>query len=288
MTDALRAAVLGSPIQHSWSPALHRAAYEVLGLPWQYDAIDVSERELPGFLAELGPEWVGLSLTMPLKTAVLPLLTARSEQVRTSGAANTVLLDVSVPGRPSRVGHNTDIAGIVATVAECSPQWAESPAQRRDGLSAAIFGGGATARSAVMALGELAPSSAVVVARRPEVAAELIAVGQQVGVELAVLAWNDSSIAAALDCDLVISTVPVGAADTLADRARAGRGILLDVVYAPWPTVLATAWSRQGLQVAPGILMLLHQAAAQVALMTGQPAPLAAMRAALPASLLAV
>jgi shikimate dehydrogenase len=288
MTDVRRAAVLGSPIQHSWSPALHRAAYEDLGLPWQYDAIDVSERELPGFLADLGPEWVGLSLTMPLKTAVLPLLTDRSENVVVSGAANTVLLGRSTPGQPSRIGHNTDIAGIVAAVRECAPEWAQSSTRRHNGLGAAILGGGATARSAVVALGELAPSRAVVVARRPEATAELVDLGQQVGVELEVLAWNDSSITVALDCELVISTVPAGAADTVAVHARAGRGILLDVVYAPWPTVLASAWSRHGLPVAPGILMLLHQAAAQVTLLTGQPASLAAMRAVLPASLLSV
>ncbi|MCZ9343683.1 shikimate dehydrogenase, partial [Streptomyces sp. TRM76130] len=74
-TDARRAAVLGSPIAHSLSPVLHRAAYAALGLAgWTYDRFDVDEAALPGFVEQLGPEWAGLSLTMPLKRAVIPLL----------------------------------------------------------------------------------------------------------------------------------------------------------------------------------------------------------------------
>jgi hypothetical protein len=105
--------VLGRPIAHSLSPSLHRAAYAALGLDWRYDAVDVGEPELPGFLDALGSEWAGLSLTMPLKTAVLPLLDEVSALARDVAAANTVLLR---DGR--RHGDNTDVPGIVAALAE--------------------------------------------------------------------------------------------------------------------------------------------------------------------------
>src|SRR4051794_12969885 len=99
-----RAAVLGSPIAHSLSPALHRAAYIELGLDWTYDAIECDEAALPAFVQSLDASWVGLSLTMPLKRAVLPLLAEMSETVRLTGAANTVLFR---DGRT--VGDNTDV-----------------------------------------------------------------------------------------------------------------------------------------------------------------------------------
>jgi len=104
-----RCAVLGSPIAHSLSPVLHRAAYDALGLDWSYDAVEVSEDGLPGFLDGLDGSWRGLSLTMPLKRTVVPLLDEMSARAAQARAANTVVLDA---GR--RVGHNTDIPGAVS------------------------------------------------------------------------------------------------------------------------------------------------------------------------------
>ena len=108
-----RCAVLGSPIAHSLSPVLHRAAYDALGLDWSYDAVEVSEDGLPGFLDGLDGSWRGLSLTMPLKRTVVPLLDEMSARAAQARAANTVVLDA---GR--RVGHNTDIPGAVAAIRE--------------------------------------------------------------------------------------------------------------------------------------------------------------------------
>jgi shikimate dehydrogenase len=267
-----RAAVLGHPIAHSLSPALHRAAYLALGLDWTYDAIDVAEPELTAFLAGLGPEWVGLSLTMPLKTAVLPLLSVRTSSALLTGCANTVVL-----GADGSEGSNTDVAGIVDAVREL-----------RLGAvgrlhTATILGAGATARSAIAALDPLDVREVVVVARRPERADDLRLLAEAVGVTLRVTGWDRAENH--LGADLVISTVPAGVADPLA-TAVAGSSVrnlelLLDVVYAPWPSNLVTAWRERGGSVVPGQLMLLHQAAHQVRLMTGRVAPLDVMREAL-------
>ena len=172
---ARRAAVLGSPIGHSLSPLLHRAAYEHLGLVgWTYEAYDVAEAGLAGFLAGLDPSWVGLSLTMPLKAAVLPLLDAASPMVETVGAANTVLLR---DGR--RVGENTDVPGMAAALAAHGV----GPVDR-----AVVLGGGATARSAVAALSTLTDSVQAYV-RDPARHQGLQSVAAATGVDLQVEPW---------------------------------------------------------------------------------------------------
>ena len=254
----MRAAVLGSPVAHSLSPLLHRAAYAELGLAWRYDAVEVDAGALPGFVAGLGPEWAGLSLTMPLKEAVLPLLDSASDLAVAVAAANTVVLRDGF-----RHGENTDVHGIVAALAE-----AGTTTVRR----AVVLGGGATARSALAALARLGCTEPVLVVRS-EPRATLAAAGR-LGLTPRVTSWDP----AVLDgCDLLVSTLPSGAADPLAG-AVADVPVLLDVVYAPWPTPLAAGC--RGVVVS-GLAMLLHQAAEQVRLMTGQEPPLAAMRAAL-------
>lgn len=269
--EVRRAAVLGSPIGHSLSPALHRAAYAALGLAWTYDAFEVTEPELAGFLAGLGPEWVGLSLTMPLKAAVLPLLVEQGSSVVLTGCANTVLLTPDGP-----VGRNTDVLGIVEALRE------HAGADRLSTASnATILGGGATGRSALVALDGLGLRDAVAVVRRPEAADNLRELAEACGVSLHVEPWT--RVGSHLGADLVISTVPAGVADPLVDDLPAAvRGTLLDVVYSPWPSPLVAGWAERGGEVVPGQVMLLHQAALQVALMTGQEAPVDAMRAALP------
>jgi shikimate dehydrogenase len=265
-----RAAVLGSPVAHSLSPALHRAAYAALGLPWTYGAVEVTEPELPGFLAGLGPEWVGLSLTMPLKAAVLPLLAEQSSSVVLTGCANTVL---TTPD--GLLGRNTDVLGIVEALRD------QVGGRVATAGTATILGGGATGRSALVALDGLGVRDAVAVVRRPEAVGNLRELAEACGVMLHVEPW--ARVGAHLGADLVISTVPAGAADPLvADLPAAVRGTLLDVVYAPWPSPLVRGWAARGGEVVPGQVMLLHQAALQVALMTGRDAPVEAMRAALP------
>jgi shikimate dehydrogenase len=262
-----RAAVLGSPIAHSRSPVLHRAAYAALGLDWTYDAIEVAPRDLPEFLGGCSwPHWAGLSLTMPLKTDVLPLLDEVSALAAQTRAANTVVFTEG-----GTTGDNTDVAGMrrALEVAHGSPL---------DVSRAVIIGAGATARSALVALAGLGAREIRVIARRHDRAEEIVELGQQLDVSCAWVPWEDES---SLSADAVIATVPPGVADAFAQRTPELPGVLLDVAYGRGPTALASAWSSAGGSVADGLDLLLWQAVDQVRLMTGLDAPVDAMRAAL-------
>jgi len=265
VTGPRRAAVLGHPIAHSLSPVLHRAAYRELGLDWTYDAVDVTAEMLPAFVVGRGPEWVGLSLTMPLKHAVLPLLDTAEDLVSLVGAANTL---VWRDGR--RLGANTDVTGMQAALAERG---------LRDVAEATVLGSGATAASAVAALGLWSVPRITVVARRPEAAAPLHAVAERLGTAVRALGWDEAT--RALRAPLVVSTVPAGVADALAGQVPEGPGALLDVVYAPWPTRLGEAWREAAGVVVSGLDLLVHQAVGQVRLMTGRDVDVAVLRAAL-------
>lgn len=270
MPSARRAAVLGSPIGHSLSPVLHRAAYAELGLTgWSYDRFEVDEEALPGFLKELEAErerWAGLSLTMPLKRAVIPLLDEITETAASVEAVNTVVL--TDDGR--RLGDNTDIPGMVAALRERGVDRVES---------AAVLGAGATASSALAALSAICTGEVTAYVRSPDRAAEMRQWGERLGVAVRTAAWEDA--AEALHAPLVIATTPAGAADALAGAVPEAPGTLFDVLYNPWPTPLAAAWSARGGAVVGGLDLLVHQAMLQVEQMTGlKPAPLAAMRAA--------
>ena len=266
----MKAAVLGKPIAHSLSPVLHRAAYAALGLAdWTYEPVECDEASLAGFIGQCGQEWAGLSLTMPLKRAVLPLLDHADHLATATGGANTVVF------RPEgRYGYNTDVQGIVDAFAEAG---ATTPG------SVTIIGAGATACSALAAAGEMGAKGADVVLRDRSRAAALHATAQRLGLTVRLRPWEDLASDGAVVPDLLISTVPAGAADDYAERLRRTHhapAALMDVVYHPWPTPLAQAAAAAGSVVASGYAMLLHQAAAQVELMTGKPAPLEAMRAA--------
>jgi shikimate dehydrogenase len=252
--------VLGRPISHSLSPVLHGAAYRALGLSWTFEAVDVGVDELPAFVRSRGPEWVGFACTMPLKRAVLDVASSVSERAHAVGAGNTLLR------RPDGTwaADNTDVAGIVAALREA-------------GISApttvAVLGAGGTAQAAVVALAEVGVRRCTVHVRDVARTTELAATADRAGVEIVLAPLGDAR------ADLVISTLPPGAADVLVEQVSAG--VLLDAVYVPWPTPLAAAVAAAGGVVVSGMLMLLHQAAVQVELMTGQPAPIEAMRAAL-------
>jgi shikimate-5-dehydrogenase len=268
----MKAAVLGSPIAHSLSPVLHRAAYRALGLTgWTYQAIECDETGLPGRLAGCGPDWAGLSLTMPLKRAVLPLLDRIEPLAAEVGAANTV---VFAGGR--RHGHNTDVPGAIAALAEQGV----TATFLTPGASVLILGAGATACSALAAMRGLGIGEVTVAARDPARAGDLLAAADRLGVKVTLSPFGGPPDHA---LDLLISTVPAGAADSyaqwIARRALLPR-CLLDVVYHPWPTPLANAARQAGVALADGFDLLLHQAAGQVELMTGSAAPLETMRAA--------
>ena len=262
-----RAAVLGSPVAHSLSPALHRAAYAALGLGgWTYEAIECDEAGLPGLIASCDGSWAGLSLTMPLKRTVLPLLDRTEPLAADVGGANTVVF-----AGGQRHGYNTDVPGMVAALAEAG---VSSPA------SATILGAGATACAALAALRALGLAMAVVQVRDQARAGGLLAAARRLGTTVEFRPFGSE----VRDGDLLISTVPAGVADFYAERSRVQRAhpsAVLDVVYHPWPTPLAQAASGWGALTVSGFDLLLHQAARQVELMTGlAPAPLADMRAA--------
>ncbi|MGW5156553.1 shikimate dehydrogenase [Nonomuraea wenchangensis] len=271
----MRAAVMGSPIAHSLSPFLHRAAYREMGLAgWSYEAFECDEARLPELLGELTPvrgqgraeedAWAGLSLTMPLKRAVLPLLDTVSELAVEVGGANTVVFR---DGR--RHGDNTDVYGIVRALAEAGV---------RAPRSAVVLGGGATAASTLAALRELGLHAATLLVREPARAGGTAEVAERLGMALAVETLDKLDVFT--EADLVVSTLPGGAADAFADRL-ARVPALFDVVYSPWPTRAAAAVAAAGGTVVGGFGMLLHQAVRQVELMTGRTdVPVEAMRAA--------
>jgi shikimate dehydrogenase len=259
-----RAAVIGSPVAHSLSPALHRAAYAALDLDWTYDAIDVEDPQLADFIDGLDEAWRGLSLTMPLKRVVLALLDETSPVVDVTRAANTVVFQ----GR-RRLGDNTDVHGIVAAIREAE-------LDRLDTVT--NLGGGATATSALAAVHELGVTAPRVVVRSKERSADMLTAADRLAMTPSVHAWPGEP--AVWETDLVLSTVPSGGADTAVGQVGAGTRAVFDVVYDPWPTPLAAAAAAAGCHVIGGLEMLVHQAARQVELMTGLPAPVATMRAA--------
>ncbi|WP_326584109.1 shikimate dehydrogenase [Streptomyces sp. NBC_00481] len=262
-----RAAVLGSPIAHSLSPVLHRAAYAELGLTdWTYDRFEVDEAALPGFVDKLGPEWAGLSLTMPLKRAVIPLLDEISETAASVETVNTLVF--TEDGR--RVGDNTDIPGMVAALRERGIEQVES---------AAILGAGATASSALAALARICTGEVVAYVRSEARAAEMRQWGERLGVEVRTEDWADAE--RGLSAPLVVATTPAGATDALSGAVPERPTTLFDVLYHPWPTALAARWSAYGGAVVSGLDLLVHQAVLQVEQMTGcKTAPVAAMRTA--------
>ncbi|GGX34697.1 shikimate 5-dehydrogenase [Streptomyces malachitofuscus] len=265
MPAARKAAVLGSPIAHSLSPVLHRAAYTELGLEgWTYDRFEIDERALPGFFDTLGPEWAGLSLTMPLKRAVIPLLDSVSETAASVEAVNTVVLTPD----GGRTGDNTDIPGMVAALREHGIDRVET---------AAILGAGATASSALAALARICSGEVTVHVRSEARAAEMRQWAERLDVAVRIAGWDDAE--RALHAPLVVTTTPAGVTDVFARAVPERPTALFDVLYDPWPTVLAARWSAYGGAVISGLDLLVHQAVLQVEQMTGRsPAPLDVMR----------
>ena len=264
-----RAAVLGDPIEHSLSPVLHTAAYEVLGLTgWHYDRRRVGAAELAGVVAELGQEWRGLSLTMPLKEAAFDVATEVSERARRARSINTLVRRAD----GGWAADNTDVIGIHRALG-----LGETELPR-----ATVLGAGATARSAVVALAGTVSGSIRVAARDPRKASVALAeLSRDLPIEVCPLEeWADDPGQA------VVSTLPPGGSHAVAACVRTPSDpapVLLDVVYAGWPTPLARAATAVGWRVVGGLEMLIHQAAAQVELMTGRKARdevVAAMRSA--------
>ena len=273
------AAVIGSPIEHSLSPVIHRAAWAQLGVDgWEYRRLEQDADSLPRFIGGLGGDCAGLSVTMPCKQAVMPLLDVIDPLASAVGAVNTV-----VPSSGVLAGFNTDVTGIASAIRRACSQ-----ADRVLPTSAVVLGARATASSALAALGELGIVTSTVAARRFGGPGSVVAASSRLGVSIDQVLWSDRDavLRAVSGADLVISTLPAGVADPLAEHMTVREGqILLDVVYSPRETALRSAFERNGGIVAEGTDMLIFQAAAQVQLMTGRAPKTDVMRGALEAEL---
>jgi len=263
----MQCAVLGSPIAHSLSPAMHRAAYAELGLDWTYEAVELDEDGLEVFLSSLGDDVRGFSVTAPLKRRVAALVPEASELVGRLGVANTILVEDT--GLRS---DNTDVPGAVAALRERGVEQARS---------ARILGGGATAASMAYAVASIGADRVEFVVREPSRATEAANAAKAAGLAVTIHTIDEPLID---KLDLLISTVPgevVGSrSHELVDSSRA----VFDVVYDPWPTPIAKAAEQAGVRVVSGLDLLAHQAALQVELMTGeQVSPQLLRRAALAA-----
>jgi shikimate dehydrogenase len=261
---ARKAAVLGSPIAHSRSPQLHLAAYRALGLvDWTYDRIECSAEQLPGLVGSFGPEWVGVSVTMPGKFAALRFADERTPRAELVGSANT-LVRTATGWR----ADNTDVDGVAGALGEASGH-------------AVVVGSGGTAPAVVVGLASLGVQRITVAARNRAKAEPVVELAGRVGVESRWHDIDDPDLAAVVaGVSVVVNTIPADAAARYAS-ALAGTPVLLDAIYDPWPTPLASAVQAAGGRVISGLQMLLNQAYAQVEQFTGMPAPKEVMRAAL-------
>lgn len=275
------AAVIGSPIEHSLSPVLHRAAWDCLGLPasWSYERREVDAATLPDFLSSIDADCIGLSVTMPCKQAIIPLLDAVDPMAEAVGAVNTV-----VQAGGLLTGFNTDVHGMVAALRNAMDAAGCPPPAR-----ALILGARASASSALAALGTLGVTQIDVAARRFGGPGSAVMAATRLGLTIEHVMWSreDAVNAALKQADIVISTMPSGVPDPLAVRIARGEvslkpsATLLDIVYSPLTTNLVSAWREAGGVVAHGLDMLLHQAALQVQLMTGRQPDVTVMREAL-------
>jgi shikimate-5-dehydrogenase len=267
-----RAGIVGTNIGYSLSPVLHGAAYEALGLPgWSYTRLECDAEGLPGLVDGLGPEWAGLSVTMPGKRTALTVASEVTERARLVGAGNTLV------HQPDGSWHVdcTDVDGVAGALLYAGG-YKPTP-----GAHAILLGAGGTALAAMVALAEVSVDSIALVVRNPDSATDALQCAERLGVKTEVFRWADTDFTDLVrSADVLVSTVPAGSADAHAEELATARCVV-DVIYHPWPTPLAAAVQARGGRIGTGLDMLLHQAFGQVAQFTGLPAPRSAMRDAL-------
>lgn len=263
-----RAAVLGSPIAHSLSPVLHNAGYAALQLEdWEYTKFDVTD--LPAFLATVGEEYLGFSVTMPLKFDALTCADIVSERAELIGSANTL-----VRTDDGWRADNTDTEGVLGALAELLGE--------AELTSALLIGAGGTARPVLWGLAQRGVTD-VTVLNRSDRLAELCPLADALGLNLRAITFTEDLVGVACSVDLIVSTVPSAALDShLTQLAKAP---VFDVIYDPWPTPLTVYAAADGLATVGGHIMLAHQAFSQFEQFTGHTAPRTEMLAALNAAL---
>ncbi len=244
-------AVLGSPISHSKSPLLHRAAISVLGIDAEYSASEVGESELTEFLSRQDHDALGFSLTMPLKHVVRPLLATECETSTLTGAVNTI-----VRGPDGWHGFNTDVWGAQTAISQSLGTHFES---------AVVLGAGATASSLVVALNGLGVRQITIAARNVIKATPVVDLARRLGIDARVSELGRESIQA----DLLVNTLPGSVELDAFTIDDIDAGALFDVVYDKWPTPLAREWTARGLPTSNGLLMLLWQAVRQARVFYG-------------------
>lgn len=243
MTDRTFA-VLGDPIDHSMSPAIHLAAYKVLGLDWGYEKIQVHSGGLNEFVAHQGAHFQGFSVTMPLKAEAAALGANVDPLVQNLGIANTLIRTDS-----SFSAFNTDVFGITKALEDC---WVTNPER------VAILGAGATARSAILALHLNAPSSRVsVYVKSSTNTSSIAALANTLDLNISVQSLSEFSDSQ----DLTINTIPGQHSITSSDKQS---GWLLDVNYSSPAKSLNELFISS--KVVSGKEMLLWQAIAQIRL----------------------
>lgn len=259
----LHLAVLGAPIAHSLSPVVHNAAYQFLHWDADYTAIETAEADMADRVGQLrtDPTWRGFSLTMPLKYTIVPFLDHMGETAKLTGAVNTV---VSTDGK--LYGDNTDVHGIVRAFGK-----------RGIGQDGLVLGSGATAKSALFALSEMAIPNVTIAARNQARAAAAIAPFKAQFKNVHVVTLDELNHLGHID--IAVSTLPAHVADSraqlLAEKCR--NATVLDVAYSPWPSALATQLESAGAKVISGLHMLVHQAVAQVKLFAPEVFPNSAL-----------
>ncbi len=257
-----RLAVLGSPIGHSKSPAIHAAAYEVLGLDWRYERFDIPAGELASFMAGRGGGWRGFSVTMPLKQEARDFASSLDPAAARIGAVNTLVFD-GAEGSALAHGWNTDVTGFIAALGEAG---VDRAARVR------LLGAGGTAAAVVAALPSLETRELSIVVRAPERARGLAELAEALGIRVEVLTFAQFDALPPLEkaAELAVNTVPGDRDDLSVDHSWARDSLLFDVLYDPWPTKLATRWAAAGGSVVSGLELLLAQALVQVRLFTGR------------------
>jgi shikimate dehydrogenase len=277
--------LLGWPVEHSLSPALHNAAFAALGLNWVYLPLRVLPEHLPEALPGLARSgFKGLNITIPHKQAVLPLLDEISPTARALGAVNTISIQSNENGDIQLRGDNTDVEGFLY------------PLQAR-GLqpqSAVVVGAGGAARAVIYALLQLGVRKISLLNRNPIHAYQLVEALQSLaasGVILAPLPFGPSTLVEVCQsADLLVNTTPLGmwpqseSCIWPLETPIPNHITVYDLVYNPYQTRLLQIAQGCGASAIGGLEMLVRQAAAAFQIWTGQTAPIEAMLRACPPS----
>ncbi|NLC97457.1 MAG: shikimate dehydrogenase [Actinomycetales bacterium] len=248
-----RCGVLGSPISHSLSPAMHRAAYRELGLDWEYQAIEIGAGGLEHFLARCDDSWRGFSVTAPLKLEAAAAAQHKSDDVLKLSVANTLIRSAA-----GWNASNTDVPGATSALHAVGINRVNT---------VRIYGAGATAISMAYVASKLGATQLELRVRNRGTALETAAFAQSLGLNTEIAAITDEPAASV---DLVVTTVPAPAVAGLEHSITATANAVFDVVYDPWPTPVMVSAQHDGTPLVTGIDLLAHQAVLQLTAMTGE------------------